>query len=100
MLKKPALKLNYFIFQENSDLMKQLERRSEELQDARDQAELLEFRVLELEEERDKVYITIPRFFWRYPMLVLVYPPVPWVCLHNARKTLISVMRVFFVESC
>ena len=56
MLKKPALKLNYFIFQENSDLMKQLERRSEELQDARDQAELLEFRVLELEEERDKVY--------------------------------------------
>ena len=56
MLKKPALKLNYFIIQENSDLMKQLERRSEELQDARDQAELLEFRVLELEEERDKVY--------------------------------------------
>ena len=36
-------------------MMKQLERRSEELQDARDQAELLEFRVLELEEERDKV---------------------------------------------
>ena len=32
-----------------------------ELQDAKDQAELLEFRVLELEEEQEKVQVKIDR---------------------------------------